>query len=155
MQHAVRGVLMSAWEGNISELGQLAENLDALSLVPSRAARRVSGKLHDLIVEEFARGEDPYGDAWAPLEEATIEKGREEPPLTDTGAMVESLEVKPMAGAGVSVSFGAEYAGFHHEGTVNMVARKVLPDDELPQSWNEAIYGAASEEARNIMVGGR
>jgi len=44
------------------------------------------------------------------------------------------------------VTIGAEYAGFHqtgfHVGTKEVPARKILPDAEIPDTWERAIADA-------------
>jgi len=63
-----------AWSGNIAGMGQLAQRMRDLASVPARAARKVAGRLQELLEDEFSAGADPYGNAWEPLAPVTIEK---------------------------------------------------------------------------------
>lgn len=122
---------------------RLHGTLRALSEVPSRAAADASVRIAGLIDESFDAGTDPYGRAWAPLRPYTLAKGRFPPPLTDSGAMRASVDVKPTAGAGIEVTIGTDYATFHQTGTRDMVQRQILPQSGgLAPSWREAIAAA-------------
>jgi hypothetical protein len=133
---------MSAWAGDISELGRLVEHLETLAEVPSRAAARASRSIARAIQGEFRDGVDPYGRPWEPLAESTLDKGRTPPPMTDTGALRDGIRVRPMAGAGIAITSDAEYLGFH-QGTgsprANVPPRHVLPEGPLPEAWARAI----------------
>jgi hypothetical protein len=135
-------------------MGHLADNLGKLAGVPSRVSGRIAGEIAELIEEEFAVGTDPYGRAWAPLAQATIDKGREPPPLTETGTMRQSVNVRPMRGAGVAITIDhpaaphqTGWSGPRGEGP----ARPVLPDrQELPATYRAAIETAIDEEIREV-----
>src|SRR5277367_6249887 len=139
------------WSGDIGQMGKLAARMADLGQVPSRAAARVSRELETLIQLEFDEGADPYGTSWEPLAEATIAKGRHSPPLTDTGAMRGSLRVKPLRGAGISLTI-AHPAAPHQTGWRGSQgsgpARPILPTREMPPLWAEAIEVAVDEEFR-------
>ena len=127
----------------------LMDRLAELEQVPSQCATLAAGKIAKLVDEEFARGADPYGDAWAPLAPATLARGRRPPPLTDTGALRYSITVKASQGAGIEIEIGVPYATFIQTGTGYMPARTVLPaGNELPQEWEEAIESSLSEVMR-------
>jgi len=139
------------WSGDISEMGALADRVADLAEVPSRVAAKVSSELEDLIQAEFDAGRDPYGDPWEPLAEATLDKGRRPPPLTDTGAMRGSLAVRPMQGAGVSVTIDhpapphqTGWSGSQGSGP----SRPILPMREMPIAWEGVIAEAIEEEFR-------
>lgn len=130
--------------GDFRGLGQLERNLELLARVPSRAAAFAAPAIAREIDREFATGRDPYGRAWAPLRPSTLARGRRPPPLTDTGRMRGGLEVRPMAGAGISITFADEVpAIFHQKGTRKMARREILPTNVLPASWNRALENAA------------
>jgi hypothetical protein len=80
---------------------RLHGTLRALAEVPSRAAKAASESIATLILDGFDAGTDPYGRPWAPLRPYTLAKGRFPPPLTDSGAMRDSVDVRPTAGAGI------------------------------------------------------
>lgn len=137
--------------GNLSRMGQLQARLRDLAEVPSRAARRVSEDLSVLIQEEFDAGADPYGREWDPLADATRERGRTEPPLTDSGAMRGGIRVAPLPGAGVGVTLPhpAEphqtgWSGPRSDGP----SRPILPSGVMPARWREVIMDAVESEVR-------
>lgn len=141
-------------KGDFAGLGKLEANLRRLSEVPSQAAREAATSIQALIEQEYATGKDSTGRPWAPLRPATLAKGRTPPPLTATRAMRETTEVKPMAGAGVSVTFEEDYASYHHTGTKNMVARPVAPTGAFPKAWGDAIDSAV-QNAMSRRLGSR
>lgn len=151
------GAGMSAWRGNISALGQLANNIGKLATVPSRAARDASAGIARLIDQQFANGTDPYGKPWKPLAQSTRDRGRFPPPLTDTRDMRDSVAVKPSAGAGITVTIGAPYAGFHQTGAprANMPARKILPEGPMPKPWQAALAKAVYNLVTDAFGAGR
>ena len=141
---------MSKFTGDFSKLGLLQANLAKLASVPSQTTRDAAEGIRSEIVAEFDGGHDPYGRSWASLEQATLDKGRGPPPLTDSGDMAD-VDVRPTAGAGIAIEFGAEYAGFHQAGTRFMVARQPLPAAGFPASWSKVIADAATARVEKAM----
>lgn len=138
---------------------QLADLLGELSTVPSRAAAEAAGELNDLLREQYATGTDPYGRPWAPLRPATLAKGRQPPPLFDTGDMAEGTGARPAQGAGIELNVPFP-GGAHQRGSRNVPwntrnpARPILPDeDELPEAWQAAIEKAADNATARVMGG--
>lgn len=124
-----------------AQLDQLSANLAELVDVPSRVATAAAGRINELIQDEFASGQDPYGTAWEELAESTVQrKGGDDRILIRTGETQAETYARPTAGAGIEV-VSTEAAGFHQTGTVHMPARPVLPGDHdgLPEEWEEAI----------------
>ena len=142
-----------SWDGDISKMGDLAQHIATLASVPSRASKRVAEAIEQLILDEFDAGADPYGNAWAPLEEVTLQKRSQtsEPPLTDYGTMRRSLIVRPMSGAGISITIDHPAAP-HQTGWSGPrgsgPARPILPSKGMPLAWQEAIETATDEEIR-------
>lgn len=140
-----------SWDGDIGRVGQLAERIGDLARVPSRVAARVSEELEAEIQDEFDAGADPYGAPWAPLADATVDKGRGPPPLTDTEAMRNSLRVAPLASAGVGISIDHP-ALPHQTGWSGKVgagpARPILPDRGMPEAWEDIVFHATEDEFR-------
>jgi hypothetical protein len=138
--------------GDISKMGQLADRIADLADVPARASKAVTFEIEGFLQEEFDAGHDPYGSAWTPLAEATVAKGRHAPPLTDTGRMGASLEVRPLRGAGVGLSIS--HPGEDHQTgwdgpQGSGPARPIFPDKaELPETWRDAIDDAVDAEFR-------
>lgn len=141
---------MSAWVGDLAELGRLADNIDRLASIPSKAARGAAAGIAEAIDQQFELGIDPYGKPWQPLADATIEKkGGDSRILQETDRLREGISVKPTSGAGIAVSIDAEYAGFHQTGNEpsptqpnGMPARKILPEGPMPDTWERAISDA-------------
>jgi hypothetical protein len=141
--------------GNFKGLGQLARNISRLASVPSQASKDAAARIHGRLQEQFDKGTDPYGKPWAPLRPATVRAGRTSPPLTDTRVMRDhDLEVRPMPGAGIAITFNPEApALFHQKGTKNMRARPILPTGAMPRGWNEDLRGATSGAVARAMGG--
>ncbi len=139
--------------GDFAKLGLLKANLARLSRVPAQTASAVSKSIAAQINAQFDSGQDPYGRKWAALRPATLRRGRRPPPLTDTGAMRDSVRVSPAPGAGVTITIGAEYARFHQTGTVNMAQRPILPHGGFPRGWSGAIQEAASAQFKEAIDG--
>ncbi len=141
-------------------IGQLQRNLRKLAEVPSRAAATIADELGRLMAEQFDQGADPYGNAWAPLAESTLARGRQNPPLTDSRDMRNGFHAAPMAGSGVSITFDVPYAlphqtGFRNARTKTRVpARPPLPVNVMPARWNEAIVATVESEVRKTVEGG-
>lgn len=142
------------WDGDISRMGRLAENIGKLAGVPSRASRRVAQELRPLIQEQFDEGADPYGRSWKPLAPSTIDRGRFPPPLTDTGEMRDGIRVQPMRGAGVSITI-PHPAQCHQTGWIGPQgtgpARPILPGRGMPPRWQEVIDVAILDEIREAV----
>ncbi len=144
------------WDGDISQMGHLADRIGDLARVPSRIAATVSRTIADLIQDEFDEGADPYGKAWAPLADATLDKGRTPPPLTDREYLRGSVLVRPMRPAGIAITVAAPYAAPHQTGWVGPrssgPARPILPARaELPPAWQDAIEEAAEADVRKVV----
>ena len=126
----------------MADFADLQRVIRALAKVPSAVASDASESIDGLIRDQFAAGVDPYGEAWADLADATKAKGRSPPPLTDTGEMLGGIEVRPLQGAGISVT--VPDPGVHHQyGTANMPQRAIYPNHGMPDTWQRAIADAA------------
>ena len=127
----------------MGSFANLKKMIAGLGSIPSQIARDASEGIAQAIQDEFDAGTDPFGTAWAPLKKSTIAKGRTPPPLTDTSDMRDGIEVKPMRGAGISVTIPDP--GVHHQyGTRDMPARPIFPD-HMPDTWQRAISDAADD----------
>ena len=128
---------------------KLSAAIKSLAGVQSRVAKEASREIKKQIEKDFAKGQSPYGTAWAPLAPATLAKGRTPPPLTDTGKGLKGILVNPMRGAGISVVSTVGYMGVHQKGTPDIPARKFMPEGTLPPSWRRAIKRAADKVLKN------
>lgn len=136
--------------GDIAELGKLVDNLGRLASVPSQVAADASERIAGLIAQEFEAQADPYGDAWADHTEGTVKRWGEHEILDLSGGMRGSVDVRPMRGAGIAITID-DVAGFHQGGTVDMVARPVLPSDDMPPLWEEALEAAGNARFAEAM----
>ena len=143
------------FRGDLSKLGGIAKNMRALARVPSQIATAASDKIGKLIQDSFDRGVDPYGNPWADLRPATLAKGREPPPLTDSHRMRNSIAVAPLQSAGIALSMASPYAGFHQVGTKWMVQRIIYPDHGLPKAWKAIIDAESRRMIDETMRGKR
>ena len=129
----------------MSSFANLQKMIRSLASVPSQVAKGASEDIAIAIQAEFDAGADPFGNAWAPLEPVTIDKGRFPPPLTDTHDMRDGIEVKPLRGAGIAVTFDETHPAVDHQyGTKYMDQRAILPD-RMPDTWQRAIADSAEE----------
>lgn len=142
---------MSGVTGDFAALGKLEANLRRLGEVPSRAASEASDRIAALIEEEFAAQSDAYGNPWAPHKPATIARWGEHDILTLSGVMRDHVTVAPMRGAGISITFDEDYAGWHHVGTRYMVRRPVLPLETMPATWTAALEEAYANAFDEVM----
>ena len=143
---------MPTFSGDLSGILALSARMRELAGVPSQAAVEASEEIQDLIEAEFEAGNDPYGDPWAALRPSTLARGRRPPPLTDTSAMRDSVQVIPTAGAGIGIIIGTEYASYHQYGTSRMESRPMLPDrDTMPESWTVAVMDASDHAVERRM----
>jgi phage gpG-like protein len=117
-------------------VGQLADLGEGL---PPELPRAMADEALSLVQMGFRTSSDPYGVPWAPP------KGRAGQPLRDTGRLAGSFTSK-VTSDGFSVGSNVAYAPYHQGGTGRMAARKMVPDEALPASW-EASLAEAGEEA--------
>jgi len=135
-------------------MGELAERIADLARVPSRASAAVAKSIDDLIQDEFGSASDPYGEPWEEHADATVERWGPHPILQLTQDMRSSVDVKPMRGAGVSITI-AHPAAPHQTGWSGPQgdgpARPILPGGPMPASWREAIDNAVGAEVRRAI----
>ena len=112
------------------DLEQLKKVVNDIPAAINKVSQEASVKIKSLVLQEFDNSTDPFGNTWMPNKTNTQT-------LVRTGAMRSSLTVE---------SFGREItakinlpADYHQTGTINMVARPILPIDSIPPSWEEAI----------------
>lgn len=146
--------------GDIRQMGALADRLDDLASVPSRASKAAAASLTELLAEQFEEGKDPYGDPWAALADRTLEK-HDEPSLQAEfggvpGPMASATVARARGGAGIALSSpyadrrtGTILAPIHQTGAAvpernwEMPARPIFPEgEELPEAWQDAIDDA-------------
>jgi phage virion morphogenesis protein len=102
-------------------------------------AANVGEELIELVKEGFDRQSDPSGRAWARLK---VRRGRI---LQDTGRLKGGWHRTATTAASVSVGPSVKYATYHQTGTRRMVARKMVPDGELPRRWSVRVDRVVKE----------
>lgn len=131
----------------ILAMHSVARSIRELSRVPPQAAREAAENLQQVIEDQFGAETDPYGRPWAPLKPQTVKrKVGDARILRREDIMLDSLQVKPMSGSGLSVTLSEPYSAFHQIGTRDMVSRPLLPRAGMPSAWSAAI-GAALDRA--------
>lgn len=73
--------------------------------------------------------------------------------LVRTGTLRNSFAVTRVDLTGFTITGTANYGGFHQSGTSRMVARKMVPENQLPAKWEIALNNAA-EDALEEHFGG-
>lgn len=140
----------------MSGLGSLAKTLDKLARVPSQIAGDAAKTIATEIQRQFDNGLDPYGEPWEQLADSTVARGRTPPPLTDTWEMRDGIEVRPMPGSGISISFEVDYAIHHQYGAprANVPQRAILPPaGVLPDTWKRALADAQERAFKRAWAG--
>jgi phage gpG-like protein len=131
-----------------AQLRAWAERISALAQTPTRASELAATALAEVVEGEFATGTDPYGREWRALAPSTLAAGRHPPPLTDTGAMRESVSIEAVGG-GLIVGSIAHPAQPHQTGwdgpQGSGPARPLIPTGSLSPSWANAIREAAAQ----------
>lgn len=110
--------------GRIREMVQRLE--DMTPVLTRRAAL-----LSTLIDDSFRQSRSPTGEVWAPLDDSTVDKRRQNSnkPLVDTAQLRRSVNTRATKGGVVFGVSGAatKYAGFHVTGTKHMPRRAFVP----------------------------
>lgn len=129
--------------GDFAALAALRQALKGAKGTVTDIVRESSKRVDALVEDEFARGADPYGRAWAPLAPSTLARGRTPPPLTATGTMRGSRVVVPV---GLTTKIRLPFpAAYHQTGTPRMPARPIVPDGGTPERWEFAVETAATD----------
>lgn len=108
--------------------------LDAIGL-------QVGEEFLGLVQDGFREQRNPFGRAWAPKKRPdgrAILVGR-------TTRLRRSWHLERTARGVITIASSVVYTPHIQHGTRRMVARKMIPDDELPPSWNAALNETAIE----------
>lgn len=133
-----------ALTGDFPKLAAMQQSIKRLVQVPSRVAGPVATDLNALIQRNWSAGVDPYGQGWAPRK-----SGRGGWPILDrTGALRGSTLAKALGGAGIAITVGASYGGFHQFGTSYLPVRRIIPSGTLPAAWDAVIKARIELEFR-------
>ena len=127
---------MAANASSHAALAKLRSKLAGLAGLAVEDAKQAAAPLRELVRAEFPEGKGPDGIAWKPLKARTIEKGRHNPPLTNTGMARDSAEAMP-EGNSVRLTVRA-YMRYHLS-----TGRPVFPKPgKAPDPWREAVREA-------------
>lgn len=145
---------------DLRDMGELADRLDDLARVPSRASKAIAGRLTELLDQQFESDSDPYGNPWAALAESTLKRKRGDSRILErSDNMRPTVQATPARGAGVELR--AEHpAGVHQTGGAaggwRMPARKLFPEGgEFPEEWQDAIDEELDAAFASTMSGGK
>ncbi len=139
--------------GDWARLQSTVRGLRQLAKVPSTIARPAADAIKDQIDESFESTSDPYGNQWDAHESATVRRWGAHPLLRLTGRGKDQIEVKPLPGAGITVTSPSEGLAFSQGGTVNQVSRRFLPTDQFPKKWREALDRVAEKQFKEALRG--
>jgi hypothetical protein len=108
----------------------------------------------DLVRLEFQDGKDPNGNKWVATQEGN------DPPLTRTGAMRNSVESEVTSG-GFTISITDRKAIWHQGGTRSrstgeqvVPPRPMLPTDTLPSLWQSVMQEDGGTYLRGFLLHG-
>lgn len=111
--------------------------LSRLEFLPQEFLVRLAKAIEENIQDQFDRETNPYLDPWQPLAIDTIirrsVKGTGSKILQDSGQMLRSLRVTPIAGT-IEMKMDAP-AGSHQSGGERLPVRTIFPDDGWPVHW--------------------
>ena len=146
-----------ALTGDFSRLREMRQRLAMLASggYAKQAATAFANETQKLLVNGFAQKRDPYGRAWAPRRPVPDWVIRafhptNHPLLDKTGKMFDTAKSKAV-GLKIRVSM-KPYAKFHQDGTVKMVARKLVPDGtNLGPIWGNAYLRVSASLAHDLM----
>jgi hypothetical protein len=138
---------MSSPEAAAVEMQRIASAIRALTHVPSRASRGAATTIGRLIDRQFETGTDPYGRRWKALKPSTIKRKGHAQIGVDSHRMRDSIDVRPMSGAGVQITVGPDYAAYFAK------RRPLFPTHGLPRAWRNAVTDALTQEAKATLSG--
>lgn len=141
--------------GDFSRLQSTIRGLRALARVPAAVSREGAKAIKAELDREFATATDPYGKPWAPHLPSTVRRWGKHPLLRLTGAGQASIQVRPLAKAGIAVTVDSEGLVFAQSGTRNETRRRWLPDDRMPRTWRMALEKAAEKSIKGALRGSR
>lgn len=136
---------MAGVTGDFGKLQGAINALNKLSRVPSQVATVAAPKLTEQLHKDAHAERNPYGRGFEAHAPATIKRWGAHKILDLTGAGIESLEARPAAGAGITIT-ADEHMRFSQGGTVNEPVRATLPNNPtLPKTWNEILSDARDQ----------
>jgi hypothetical protein len=142
-----------ALTGDWARLQATTRGLRKLATIPAALATASAIAIKEQIDQSFERNADPYGNVWAEHASATIRRWGAHPLLRLTGRGKDQIVVRPLPGAGVSVTSPSEGLAFSQGGTVNQPARRFLPTDQFPKTWRAALERAAESKFKEALRG--
>lgn len=134
--------------GTPRNFGEYAQALRSLARVPAQVASDAAPDIERDWRSKLAAGQDPYGNAYAALREASLARGRRPPPLHK---YAEFAHIRVLPGAGLAMIIDHEQAGFHQTGTSRMVKRIVLPNRGVPAAWKLIIKARMNARIRETL----
>ena len=108
--------------------------LRELARVPSRVSTKGAAAIERDWRAKYRAGQDPYGNALAPLAPSTIARKGHDTIMVETGATYAETRAKALPGGGIGLTTGYK-AAWHMEATATRPARPVVPKHGLPAKW--------------------
>jgi hypothetical protein len=122
-------------------------------------AQRCTAGAWKLVDDEYRKQQDPYGNAWAPLQRERTRDRRARLRAVRAGRKPRGMRIlqrtgRMRAGTGATatghllrVSVPVDYSLYHQRGTFKMDRRAILPDVEgggNPETWDNMIRKEAA-----------
>lgn len=126
-----------SFTGDFKTLEKWASKVASAPAVLDDIGENLAEEGIDLIKEGFEKETDPYGRKWAPLKRR---KGRI---LQKTARMKNSYHREYANRTGFKIGAGVNYAKHHQHGTRRMVARRMVPNANLPAVWRQRFVEVA------------
>ena len=140
---------MADLDGCLKWMGKLSRTLAELDALPRKVAVSVAPTITRELQRQFKQGTDPYGRKWRRLANGKPSR------LTETGKLKHGTRAGAMPGkrAGLRIIVGrmgdrGRNPIVHQTGTVNMPARKILPERGMPAAWRQAIKREMAKAVR-------
>lgn len=125
--------------GDFGRLTGTIAALKTLAKIPAQVAGRAAPRITERMKQDTGAARDPYGRPYAPHALATVKRWGAHPLLDLSGAGIDSLDAKPLPGAGISVT-ADEHMVFTQAGTPTQEVRAVFPNTpQLPVAWNRIL----------------
>ena len=129
--------------GDFGRLTGTIAALRSLAKIPAQVAGRAAPMIKAQMQKDTRAARDPYGRPYAPHMPATVKRWGAHPLLDMTGAGIESLDARPLPGAGIAVT-ADDHMVFTQAGSSTQDVRAVLPNSpQIPATWNRILESEA------------
>jgi hypothetical protein len=134
--------MSGAISGDFGELQHAIDTLKGLSEgATDRIAQGAAPLIASAVDEQMSLGVSATGDPWDSLTPGSLARGRTDPPFAR--GMYPNAQVTAQ-GSEIVIAVEDPPAIFHQDGTVNMVARPLLPEGDEAPAYELAVQQAAA-----------